>query len=267
MKVAIIISGQFRDYRVNVVNHIKHLIEPNSADVFIYWASKNTVHTVSNKCMEHRYSITSVNNSDLFEPELRQVYGSCLKSIRLNKDEDVSSKEVGTVDFFRRMMMNQMYNIKNGYLLTKEYEKKHGFEYDLYVRIRPDSSVFPEKVVLDGADFNKNVLYSTMFLSGHKDPWYFSFANNRVFEQYCNFKYLDGVDGTRRDNNFDYPERALIKYVGRLGIPIHFLKNICRPFYGWDKSKPINDFPYRDVTQKLIDSNGRFVDAVVGVSK
>ena len=35
MKVAILITGQLRDYKVNWRNHMKHLIEPNNADINI----------------------------------------------------------------------------------------------------------------------------------------------------------------------------------------------------------------------------------------
>ena len=35
MRVAVIITGQLRDYKINVLNQIKHLIEPNNADVFL----------------------------------------------------------------------------------------------------------------------------------------------------------------------------------------------------------------------------------------
>ena len=45
MKVAVLITGQLRDYKVNYTNHIKHLIEPNNADVFVYACTKNTIHS------------------------------------------------------------------------------------------------------------------------------------------------------------------------------------------------------------------------------
>ena len=45
MRVAVLITGQLRDYKINALNHVKHLIEPNDADVFVYACNKNTLHT------------------------------------------------------------------------------------------------------------------------------------------------------------------------------------------------------------------------------
>ena len=45
MKVAVLITGQLRDYKINVQNHIKQIIEPNDADVFVYATDRNTLHT------------------------------------------------------------------------------------------------------------------------------------------------------------------------------------------------------------------------------
>ena len=45
MKVAVLITGQLRDYKINWRNHMKHLIEPNDADVFAYICTKNTLHS------------------------------------------------------------------------------------------------------------------------------------------------------------------------------------------------------------------------------
>ena len=45
MRVAVIITGQLRDYKINCINHLKQIIEPNNADVFVYACSKNTLHT------------------------------------------------------------------------------------------------------------------------------------------------------------------------------------------------------------------------------
>jgi len=102
-----------------------------------------------------------------------------------------------------------------------------------------------------------------MYLSGHQDPWVFSFGNASVFEKYCHFNYLEGADDTRTDGIFDCPELAMIKYMGN----IQFMTNACKPFYQYDKTKPITDFIYRDTSQKLIAADGTFVVPVTGDKK
>lgn len=262
MRVAVLITGQFRDYRVNVINHIKHLIEPNSADVFIYWCSRNTIHTTGS-VIGQKHIITTCNDVNEFEEDLVQTYGKFLREVRLNEKEDLDDSDYGTIGYFRKMIMNQIGNIRRGYFLVKTHEKLHNFNYDVYVRCRPDNLVFPSKVIFENMIIDENVLYSTEFLSGWRDPCVFAFGNTSIFEKYCNFSYLKDVDGSRTDKKFDCPEIALIKYMKN----IHFVKNICRPFYEYDKSKPIVDFPHRDKEQQLINVDGSFVSPVIGNSE
>ncbi len=74
MKVAVLLTGQFRDYKVNSKNHIKHLIEPNNADVFIYACSKNTLHSCGDS-LEQKYFLTQTFDESEFEKSLLEIYG------------------------------------------------------------------------------------------------------------------------------------------------------------------------------------------------
>ena len=56
MKVAVTIAGQLRDYKINALNHIKNIIEPNNADVFVYACSKK--HSTHCRCQCYSKNIT-----------------------------------------------------------------------------------------------------------------------------------------------------------------------------------------------------------------
>jgi len=261
MKIAVLITGQFRDYKVNSLNHINHLIEPNNADVFIYACTKNTIHTIGPNITQEYNETTVIDKNDL-ENEIISIYGDFIKDIKVMDNENFQGS-FGTIAYFKNRMQNQMDNIRKGFLLAKKYEIENDIKYGVFLRLRPDNSMLPNLFTVSSVEFNRNVLYSAMFPSGHKDAWFFSFAGSEIFDIYCGFKYLEGIDESRTDKNFDCPEIAMLKFMKSKNIPVQFVKNICRPFYGFDKIQRITDFPFRNKNEKLIDGNGNLVDQIL----
>ena len=132
MKIAVTISGQLRDYKINAVNHIKHIIEPNNADVFVYACSKNTLHT-SGDNVTQKYNTTSTHTKKEIIYDVKKLYGKNLKGVQVNENEELDESNFGTLGYFKKRMNNQMTNIRNGFLMAMEYSS----EYDLIVRLRP----------------------------------------------------------------------------------------------------------------------------------
>ena len=260
MNIAVLISGQLRDYKVNVQNHLKQLIEPNSCDVFAYVSIKNTIHTIGDNITQ-KYVETTEQDPDELTSELISIYGKYLKGFKIMAGEPTSDT-FGTVGYFKRMMHNQMDNIRECFKMAKEHEKATGIVYDAFIRCRPDNSMFPSPVTLYNR-LEPNRLYTTQYPSGWKDPWFFAFADSDTFDKYCSFDYLPDVDESSTDNNFPCPEYAIMDYFPRVGIEPEYIPNICRPFYGFNKEEPVEDFPFRDGKEKLISSDGELVEQVV----
>jgi len=261
VKVAVVITGQMRDYKVNCVNHIKHIIKPNNADVFVYACSTNTLHTTGPNITQ-KYVKTTKQESTELEKEISDNYGKFLKQVVINENENLDDSDFGTLGYFKRKMNNQMSNIREGFKLAKEYSAENGFDYDVIVRLRPDNSMFLNPVLLNDFDILDDHVYSTVYPSGHRDPWFFSFSKPTTFEKYCSFIYMDGEDESRTDNDFDCPEIALEKNLASLGIRNILYQSICRPFYQYDKTKPITFFPHVNLNEKLIDAKGNFVPVI-----
>lgn len=255
MKIAVTIAGQLRDYKINALNHIKHVIEPNNADVFVYACSKNTLHTCGDNITQ-KYNITSTSTKEEIINDVREIYGKNLKNVQINEDEELDESNFGTLGYFKKRMNNQMTNIRNGFLMAME----HSTDYDLIVRIRPDNSMFPKMLDMSQINIYNNNIYSTIYPSGHRDPWFFSFSTPETFEKYCSFVYQKDADESRTDNNFDCPEIALEKHIASLGLKTVFIPSVCLPFYQYDKTKPVTDFPYRNNQAKLIDAEGNLVE-------
>ena len=259
MKVAVVITGQLRDYKINCINHLRHIIEPNNADVFVYACSKNTLLTTGTNVTQN-YKITTTDSVAKIESDVHKIYGDYLKGLVVNENEELDDSNFGTLGYFKKRMNNQMENIRNGYLMAKKYSEENGFNYDVIVRCRPDNSMFLKIVNLSAFDIKPNEVYTTIYPSGHKDPWFFSFSEPNTFDKYCSFVYQKDADESRTDNNFDCPEIALEQYLYQSDMKVYFAPSICLPFYQYDKTQPVTDFPYRQKEQKLIDADGNLVE-------
>ena len=106
MKIAAIITGQLRDYKVNALNHIKHIIEPNQADVFVYACNKNTMHTVGDNITQEYNATTSIP-PEILRSEVKEVYGKHLKQVVIEENENLTSDDFGTLGYFKRKMNNR----------------------------------------------------------------------------------------------------------------------------------------------------------------
>ena len=259
MKVAVIISGQMRDYKINITNHMKHLIEPNQADVFVYACNKNTIHSLGQSTSQ-RYNVTSVESSEALENQVKKQYGKSLIEVQTNSEEELSDDNFGTLGYFKKRMNNQMTNIRKCFEMAISHSDKEGFEYDFIVRLRPDNSMLPQKVDISSFDCREGLIHSTVYPSGHRDPWFFSFSKPNTFQKYCSFEYMKGADESRTDNNFDCPEVSLEKYLISIDLTTNLHQSICRPFYEYDKTKPIFEFPHVNWEEKLLDPTGEWVE-------
>lgn len=263
MRVAVLITGQLRDYKVNYTNHIKHLIEPNNADVFVYACTKNTLHSCG-VSLDQKYYMTNEYAEDEIKESVKKIYGDHLKGVIVDKNEKLPEDNFGTLGYFRTRMQNQIDNIGKGFEMAKEYAKKNSFEYDVIIRSRPDNSMYLHPVDASKAEFKENLLYSTVFMpSRHRDMCFFAMSNPETFEKYCSYEYLKGEDPSRTDSNFKCTEHSWEDYLVGLGVQVAYVPDICRPFTGFDKTKPIEDFPYRNKNEKLIDAEGNLVDQVL----
>ena len=263
MRTAVLITGQLRDYKVNCINHVKHLLEPNNADVFAYICTKNTLHSCG-QSLEQKYYLTNEYQEEEIKTSLSEIYGDHLKDIVVDSNEKLPDDNFGTLGYFRTRMQNQIDNIAKGYELAKNYSKNNNFEYDVIIRCRPDNSVYLSPVDVSKIQFKDDLIYSTVFMpSGHRDLCFFAMSNPQTFEKYITYKYLDGEDASRTDSNFKCTEHAWEDYLVSMGVQVAYVQDICRPFTGFYKDRPVSDFPYRVKDAKLIDAEGNFVDQVI----
>ena len=258
MKTAVLITGQLRDYKINCLNHVKHLIEPNNADVFVYACTQNTIHSCG-KSLDQKYYRTANYGKDEIIDNVSGIYGSYLKLVEVDENEKLTEDDFGTLGYFRTRMQNQIDNIGKGFAMAKSHD-----DYDVIIRCRPDNSMYLQPVEVKDFPFNDTTIYSTVFMpSRHRDLCFFAMANPHVFEKYCSYEYLKGEDPNRKDSNFLCTEHAWEGYLMQNGIDVQYIPDVCRPFTQFNKSTKVADFPYRNEKEKLVDHHGNWVDQVI----
>ena len=121
--------------------------------------------------------------------------------------------------------------------------------------------MFLKKVDFSGLQCADNTIYSTKFSSGWRDLCFFAFGNKQSFEKYISFEYMKDADGNSVSNP-PPTEHAWEKYLTSIGVNTKYITDICKPFYVFDKTKPVVDFPFRNKDEMLIDADGNFVKQV-----
>lgn len=258
-KIAILVTGQLRDYQANVMNHIEHLIKPNKADVFVYACTRNTMHSLGPNVTQSYVTTNNIEKDKLIK-ECKKFYGSYLKEIEFNENE-INPHDLyppKTLGHYREGMLNQLRNVKKGYEMCKKYSQDKGFKYDLIIRLRPDNCVFMNKVELFNFDVAKNTIYSSMFYTGHRDPCFFSMGEPDSFYKYCSYEHLINEDPNRTDDNFLSFEAGIEKDLQDKNVNHYYIKGICQPFYDYHK-KSIKDFPFRNLKALLIHHDGNLI--------
>lgn len=210
LRVAVLISGQLRDYTVGLQNIRDNLARPLKADVFVHsWASAG----VPRLSRALSPDLTGVlkraglpTNEDLVAlyPFINQVFGSARPSERevaqlagaakvVLEDEPASlreSRSIGHVSFPEKWKtysvgsLPMFYKLKQCFDLMVQYENEKGFKYDVVIRVRPDL-IFPERVsrqiVLEAA--RSRALLVSSFNIDHCDDQ-FAVGSRDVMERY-----------------------------------------------------------------------------------
>ena len=107
MKIAVLVTGQLRDYQINMLNHLNHLVWPNKAHVFVYACTKNTIHSTG-KSLEQKYHNIGEYTEHQIKSSMSAVYGENLKKVVVESNENLPDGNFGTLGYFRTRMQNQI---------------------------------------------------------------------------------------------------------------------------------------------------------------
>lgn len=188
MKACILLSGLQRNFKPFIANQLQCVIHKYKLDVFIYTSDENVL----------RYSDPNFNHNKVIDYKtapsfetgvafFRNAYSSYLNGIYIDhnneqfteylKQHDVKKHRNHTVN-----MISSYFKINGAISLMEEYEKQHGFTYDIVMRCRLDfyscdnSFVDPYKINLD------TVYFPISRFNHHKDDG--GFIMKREFIDY-----------------------------------------------------------------------------------
>lgn len=145
MKVAVCISGQLRTYEKCYDNLRKYILEPLKADVFIQiW---DTVGASHKELPSNAYQDKVNENTilDMYKPKKLVI-----ESQPKNAHDNLYGKKVPDIlkkiePLHYKSALSMFYQIKKCNDLAITYSREHKFQYDIIVRVRPDT-MFLEKI-------------------------------------------------------------------------------------------------------------------------
>lgn len=136
MKIALIITGQLRTYKL-CCNILKNtLIDKYDIDVFLSIDKSNKLQSDN---------LNSTNNSDDIDIQ-NAIQFFTPKDVFINNDyDDIFEKiEVNTSIRENRLILEQYYIVQQGYKLVINYSKTNNIKYDAVIRVRFDQFIWSE---------------------------------------------------------------------------------------------------------------------------
>jgi hypothetical protein len=200
MKVAVLLTGQLRTFKMVKYLHLNSLILKYNADVFlgIDLNNKYQCEYKNSKNLTTSQEINEVN--DFFKP--------------------VNTFVLDNFDFFKgnsiHLIFRQYYIVKNTYKMLKTHSDNNKIKYDLIIRLRFDQMIFSDEVpiapglwdsrlncvlynetninILKKYSLNKKFIFkeindNTIYVFGFGDFKHYKYANDQFF--YHNHSLLD----------------------------------------------------------------------------
>ena len=153
MKIALCVSGLMRTFVKCHESIIKHIIEPNQADLFI--STWNVLGVGTYKVPGQPWIPMPGEEKNISEDQIRSTYGDYLKELHIEDWESTQKNFWAELKASRRnkphwvahdprmmavthRLASMHYKIGQANRIRKEYENKNGIKYDYVIRGRPD---------------------------------------------------------------------------------------------------------------------------------
>lgn len=195
MRVALLLSGKFRDSYM-AFNYLEaNLIKKYNPDIFI------------------SYSFSSENDIDCDEDELKSLYNP--KIINYHQTPSIVNEYVKSVEGYplagesnTSRIFNMWYGILQANELKRKYEIENNFKYDIVIRTRFDIEILSEVTL---RNWNNSIFIPIG--SDHRDGFndFLAYGSSHCMDYYCsNFNHL--VDYIK-NGELIHPERLLRKHL------------------------------------------------------
>jgi hypothetical protein len=164
MKIAVLLTGTTRNYKLNYSNWKKNIFDKYDCDIFFhtydiigYQKSKDTlVEPILDDKLEEKDLINLLKPVDY----IIEIFNERINLLR----EQIKSQFIGLCSAKPEYIMAQLHSIHAANELKKQYEEKNNIKYDLVIKMRFDSEINSE---LKYSDVEKLVNNNNIILSGN----------------------------------------------------------------------------------------------------
>jgi hypothetical protein len=214
MKVALCLSGHFRNFELTHNSLINNIIKPLKADVFIHTWNKLGYH--NNFRADSQHLINSQINID----KIKKYYNP--KNI-ITEPENIIQTFIEESKIYAPHLINEpkspghmasmYYKIMMCNRLRKEYEEKNKIKYDCVIRCRPDL-LFEQSLNISNLD--KINIPTINSFTGLNDQ--FAYSSGQNMDVYSDlFQSIPTYFKLKKDF---YPEKMLKWYLNITGISV-----------------------------------------------
>lgn len=216
-RVAVLVSGQLRDYEVGLKNIREFIAAPLNADVFIHTWNRSGIPRIGRAISAEFLTYLRSRNLPTDErlaaefPIINQVFGSSYPSVSEIKnlssaisvvlEEEPESlrihRSIENVNFpskwahYSYGSLPMYYKIRSCFSIMSQYEHNNDIKYDIIIRVRPDlsfSTRIPNKILSEVC--RTRSIYVNSFHFDHCDDQ-FAIGTRDVMERYSTlFDYL-----------------------------------------------------------------------------
>ena len=216
MKIAVCVSGQMRDFKSKIPSWSEHLFERNDCDVFVSTWAESGISTDVNRLFPKGvgayYASELENGAESFVEKYKTLFpgykpnshvsiadihsypnvrGVIVENLPRNYETEKTLFGISYPKKLQELFPRRYHNLSMFFKIDQcnrlktDYENKHGFKYDLVIRIRPDieltDSLIPKDLKINDQLFIKK---------GTKDPDYIFdqcfMGSSTVMDSVCN---------------------------------------------------------------------------------
>lgn len=160
IKTAVCMYGFLRTYDVTANSLIKHILELNDADLFVFCPDAVGASNIPQGANITDYKIknrkliskTDVSGDRVTEKMLKEKYGKYLKKCKIyNYDQSRFEKMANKIEGYcvipTYRVCSLLYNVSGSVNLMLDYAKEHNTKYDCVILLRPDLAFYSDLVV------------------------------------------------------------------------------------------------------------------------
>lgn len=156
-KVAILLYGMLRTFRITAPSFHRHVVTPNNADVFYFGPAQSDAPSLAHKGHLDLFGNVKLNpkgridsTGTVLQDDVTAAYGPSMRQYRLHdvdqeefvRQAAIVNREEWIFGLNPARMFSMIFNMEGAVNLLLDYEREHRIRYDFVIITRPDLAFF-----------------------------------------------------------------------------------------------------------------------------